>query len=451
VKSEIVHVGVGNFFRAHEAAYVHELIASDPVSPWRICGVGMLPSDRAVRDGLRKQNYTYNLVLKHPDGHCDRRVIRSLRHMLLATEDPWAVVARLSDPVTRIVSLTITEGGYNVDDATAEFDIAAPAVRADLQSGAAPTTVFAVVAHAMQRRRASGHPPFTLMSCDNIEGNGLVARAAFLTFARLLDPDLSSWMQDNVAFPSSMVDRITPATTDADRALLRAQWGVSDAVPVTCEPFTQWVLEDRFPSGRPPLETVGVQFVSDVRPYELMKLRLLNASHQALAYYGLLLGHEYVHDAAQDADLIELLRRYMDEEATPTLAPLPGLDLSDYKAMLLTRFANPLIADTLARLAAFSTDRVPKFLVPVMRQGLLDGRDIRLSAGVVASWLRYTEVLPDLVVDRRWDSRSASELLGDPALFGDLVHVGSFQEPVIHALEQLRATDTRSAIRALLS
>lgn len=451
MKTEIVHVGVGNFFRAHQAAYIDDLTHADPESPWGICGVGMLPSDKAVRDGLRAQGYFYNLVLKHPDGSLERRIIRSLRHMLLAPEDRWAVVDRCTDPATRIVSLTITEGGYNVDDVTGEFDVSAPSVRADAVPDAAPSTVFGVVTHALHRRRALGHPPFAVVSCDNIAGNGEVARESFVAFARLLEPDLASWMRDTVAFPNSMVDRITPVTTDADRALLRARWGVSDAVPVTCEPFTQWVLEDHFPQGRPPLETVGVQLVPDVRPYELMKLRLLNASHQALAYYGLLLGYEYVHQGAQDADLVELLGRYMDDEATPTLDALPGVDLADYKATLLMRFANPAIEDTLARLAAFSTDRIPKWLVPVIRENLIAGRDIRLSAGIIASWLRYTEVRPTDVVDRRWGSRSAAQLLQDPTLFGDLVNAASFREPVTRALEQLRATDPRTAVRALLS
>ncbi|MCU1595064.1 MAG: mannitol dehydrogenase family protein, partial [Frankiales bacterium] len=397
----IVHIGVGNFHRSHQAMYVHRLADPD----WSICGVGMLPGDAAIRDGLLAQGGAYSLVLKHPDGTLERDEITSIREYLLAPEDPWAVVARLADPSTRVVSLTITEGGYNVDDATGRFDVAK--VAADAVEGAVPTTVFAVVCHALQRRRKAGLAPFTVVSCDNIEGNGLVARTAFSAFAALLDPGLADWMAKEVSFPSCMVDRITPATTDADRALVLDRWGIVDRVPVTAEPFTQWVLEDDFPDGRPALEEVGVQFVSDVRPYELMKLRLLNGSHQAMAYFGLLLGHEHVHEACTDRDVVALLRRYLDEEATPTLEPLPGVDLHAYKATLLERFANAEVADTLLRLAAFGSDRIPKFLLPVIRDNLSHGRSFALSATVVASWLRWLEVqsergLGRQVVDQWW-------------------------------------------------
>ncbi len=447
----IVHIGVGNFFRAHQAVYLDALLADDTNAGWGICGVGMLEPDRAIRDGLQAQGFSYSLVLKHPDGRRERQEIHALRQMLLAPEDPWAVVERLADPATRIVTLTITEGGYNINDLTGDFDTEAPAVRADAERGAAPRTVFGVVAHALDRRRKAGEVPFTVVSCDNLEANGHLARGAFIAFARMLDAELAEWVEAHVAFPNSMVDRITPMTTEADRAMVRADFGVEDLVPVTCEPFMQWVLEDHFTAGRPPLENVGVQLVEDVRPYELMKLRLLNAGHQALAYYGLLLGLTHVHDAAQDPDLRSFTRRYMDEESTPTLSPVPGVDLDLYKATLIERFSNPEIADTLARLAAFSTDRIPKWVVPVIGENRRNGGQVTLAAGIVASWLRYTELMPEQVVDRRSVGRSIASLLADRELFGDLVEDEAFLSAVEVALTDLRELDARAALRKLLA
>ncbi|MFN2540316.1 MAG: mannitol dehydrogenase family protein [Mycobacteriales bacterium] len=444
--NQIVHIGVGNFHRSHQAMYVHRL--GDP--DWTICGVGMLPGDASVRDGLTAQAGAYSLVLKHPDGSVEREVITSIREMLLAPEDPWAVVARLADADTRIVSLTITEGGYNVDAATGEFLAQTPAVQADLHTGAAPTTVLGVVVRALQRRRAAKIPPFTVVSCDNIEGNGHVARRAFTAFATLVDPELGAWVSHAVRFPNCMVDRITPVTVEADRILIRAKWGVEDRVPVTAEPFTQWVLEDDFSNGRPALEEVGVQFVSDVRPYELMKLRLLNASHQAIAYYGMFLGHEFVHDAASDPLVVTLMTRYMDEEATGSLQPVAGIDLATYKAALVQRFANPWIADTLRRLAAFGSDRIPKFLLPVIRHNLRTGGPTALSIAIVASWLRWLEQASD-VVDNRWKGQPPEDFLLDGHVFGDLTGHSGFQSLMRAELARVRASGPRDALADLLA
>lgn len=445
----IVHIGVGSFHRSHQAMYVHRL--GDP--DWSICGVGMLPGDAPIRDGLMAQGGAYSLVLKHPDGTLEREEITAIREYLLATEDPWAVVDRLADPTTRIVSLTITEGGYDVDLAKAA---------AEALPGAVPVSVFAVVCHALQRRRAAGQLPFTVVSCDNIEGNGHVARKAFTAFAGLLDPELATWIEDTVSFPSSMVDRITPATTDADRALVFDTWGVIDRVPVTAEPFTQWVLEDDFTDGRPALEEVGVQFVPDVRPYELMKLRLLNASHQALCYLGYLAGYRYVHEVCRDPLFTHFLLGYMDREATPTLAAVPGVDLEQYKHQLIDRFANPEIRDTLARLCAESSDRIPKWLLPVVREQLASGGEIRRSALVVASWARYVEGVdeqgqPIEVVDRlreqlieRAGRQHAEPLIfiANRDLFGDLIDDERFVLAYREALDSLHTHGARATLEA---
>ncbi|EYR62435.1 mannitol dehydrogenase [Actinotalea ferrariae CF5-4] len=390
LRAGFVHVGVGGFHRAHQAMYVDRLLAAGHAQDWAICGVGLLPGDVRMRDALRSQDHLYTLVEKHPDGHVEDRVVGPLVDYLWAPEDVEGVVERMADPVTRVVSLTITEGGYAIDPVSREFAPSA-VLREELASGAAPSSVFGIVTEALARRRERGLVPFTVLSCDNIQGNGEVARRAFTGYARLREAALGAWVEAHVAFPSSMVDRITPATTDDDRRDLAARTGVHDAWPVVCEPFEQWVLEDHFTGGRPPLEHAGVQLVRDVRPYELMKLRLLNAGHQTLAYLGHLLGHRYVHEAARDPEVAALLERYWREEAVPTLDPVPGVDLDDYLTTLLTRFGNPAVADTLERIATDTSDRIPTFLLPVVRDQLARGGPVGIGALVVASWARYAE------------------------------------------------------------
>ncbi|MGW2091055.1 mannitol dehydrogenase family protein [Promicromonospora sukumoe] len=458
----IVHLGVGGFHRAHQALAIDELLRRGEAREWGICGVGLLPGDAPMRDALRAQDGLYTLVTKHADGGVDGRVVGSIVEYLFAPDDPEAVLERLAHPDTRIVSLTITEGGYNFDQVTGEFDTTAPAVVADARPGAVPTTVFGFVVEALARRRTRGLAPFTVMSCDNVQGNGEKARTVFSAFAALRDPDLGRWVHDAVAFPSSMVDRITPVTTDADRALVARRLGVEDRWPVVAEPFFQWVLEDDFPLGRPPLEHAGVQLVADVEPYELMKLRLLNASHQAIAYFGRLCGYRYAHEAVADPALARFVRDFMDREATPTLAPVPGVDLEEYKATLMERFGNPEVRDTLARLGAETSDRIPKFLLPLVRDQLRTGGEIARSAAVVASWARYAEGVdeqgePIDVVDRlaarlvplaRSQRGDAAAFLRSPDLFGSLVDEPRFVAAYLDALGSLHRAGARATLEA---
>ncbi|UWF77771.1 mannitol dehydrogenase family protein [Microbacterium neungamense] len=373
-----------------------------------------------------------------------------------------AVLDLLTAPTTRIVSLTVTEGGYNINQATGEFLLTSPDVAADLEDGAEPRTVFGLIVEALRRRRDAGAPAFTVMSCDNLQDNGRIARRAILTFAEAKDPELARWIDAQVRFPNSMVDRITPATTAEDVADTARLTGLSDEWPVVCEPFFQWVLEDTFSAGRPPYERTRVQVVDDVEPYELMKLRLLNASHQALCYFGHLLGYRLVHDATRDPLIADLLRRYMAEEATPTLRPVPGIDLAAYRDELIRRFSNPEVRDTIARLCAESSDRIPKWLVPVIRERLDAGGDVRRAAAVVASWARYATGVdeqgePIEVVDNRREqvmaaARDDSDPLAfvrDPDLFGDLATRPGFTEPYLHALRVLRSDGARALLTQL--
>ena len=440
----IVHFGVGGFHRAHQAYYVDQLLEQGKAKDWGICGVGVLPGDRKMKDALAAQDGLYTLILVNPDGTRDVRVIGSIVDYRFAPDDPEAVIELLAAPSTRIVSLTITEGGYQIQNAD-------------------ESSVFGLVTAALDRRRERGITSFTIVSCDNIEGNGHVAEQAFTEFADKHHPGLTAWMREHTRFPNSMVDRITPVTTpDVIETLAEAD-GIEDQWPVVAEPFTSWALEDNFVDGRPPLEDVGVLTVADVTPYELMKLRLLNAGHQGLCYFAHLMGYRLVHDAAADPLIADFLTEYWDSEATPTLLPVPGIDLPAFKRTAIERFANPGVRDTVARLCADSSDRIPKWLVPVIRANLESGGPIRLSAAIVASWARYAEAVdeqgqPIEVVDQLKDelipiaqSQKDNPLafIENQSLFGDLAQQPRFVEAYTWALESLHRDGARATLEAL--
>ena len=463
VSAGVVHFGVGGFHRAHQAMYHDRLMNSGKALEWGICGVGVMPGDRAMKEALDAQDGLFTLVVKHPDGRYEPRVIGSIVEYLFAPDDVEAVIEKLAASDTRIVSLTITEGGYSIDQITGDFVPSGDVLR-DAE-GEAPRTTFGLVTEALRRRRECGVAPFTVMSCDNLQGNGHLSRRAFTAFASLRDPELGAWVAHEVRFPNSMVDRITPVTTDEDRAEVRERFGVDDRWPVVCEPFTQWVLEDSFTLGRPPYEDAGVQVVEDVEPYELMKLRLLNASHQALCYFAYLDGYRLVHEAAQDPLYRSFLCGYMDDEGTPTLAPVPGVDLEDYKSTLIERFSNPEVRDTVARLCADSSDRIPKWLLPVVRSQLSSGGPVSHSAAVVASWARYAEGVdeqgePIEVVDRlassltaiahRQRDRDLDAFIANRELFGDLVDEPRFAEAYRRALSSLHERGARATLESIV-
>jgi mannitol 2-dehydrogenase len=441
----IVHFGVGGFHRAHQAMYVDRLLEKGLAGEWGICGVGVLPGDRRMADVMAAQDGLYTLLVENPDGSREARVIGSVVDYRYAPDDPEAVIELLAAPTTRIVSLTITEGGYNIDN---------------LDGG---VHVFGLVAEALSRRRDRGIASPTIVSCDNIEGNGEVARHAFTTYAERVYPGLGEWMGAHTRFPNSMVDRITPVTT-ADVIDAVAELGVDDQWPVAAEPFTSWVLEDDFADGRPAFEDVDVLLVDDVTPYELMKLRLLNASHQCLCYFAYLAGYRLVHDAAGDPLLAEFLRAYMDSEATPTLKPVPGIDLPDYKRTLIERFANPGVKDTITRLCFGSSDRIPKWVLPVIRDNLKTGAPVRMSAATVASWARYAEGVDEqgepidvqdqladtLVPLARSQHDNPKAFIENTEVFGDLASQPRFVEAYLWALESLHRGGARATLDTLL-
>ncbi|MGK5685600.1 mannitol dehydrogenase family protein [Actinoplanes sp. URMC 104] len=465
LRTGIVHFGVGGFHRAHQAMYLDRLMNAGQALDWAICGVGVMPGDRRMQQVLDAQDGLYTLVVKAPDGTLEARVIGSIKEYLFAPDDPGAVIEKMASEDVRIVSLTVTEGGYNFNAVTGEFMANTKDVQHDLSLPNEPRTTFGLITAAIERRRDRGLPPFTIMSCDNIQGNGDAARRSFVAFASLRDPALASYVEANVRFPNSMVDRITPVTTDDDRDEVRKQFGVDDGWPVVCEPFTQWALEDKFGSGRPRWEDAGVQVVPDVEPYELMKLRLLNASHQALCYFGYLSGYRFVHDVAGDPLFAKFLLTYMEREAEPTLAAVPGIDLREYQHQLIDRFSNAQVRDTVARLCAESSDRIPKWLLPVVRRNLETGGEILLSTAVVASWARYDEGVdeqgePIEIVDRLRDELNAAALRQreDPLafirnrdLFGDLVDDERFVSAYTAVLSSLHTRGARATLEGLMS
>ena len=460
----VVHFGVGGFHRAHQAMYHDRLMNQGAALDWGICGVGVMPQDRRMKQALQAQDGLYTLVIKHGDGRYEPRVIGSIVEYLFAPDDPEAVLEKMAAESTRIVSLTITEGGYNISDLTGKFDAANPDVTHDLEPGTVPRTTFGLITEALSRRHKHGIAPFTVMSCDNLEGNGHLTRRAFTAFARLRELELGDWIEHEVRFPNSMVDRITPVTTDADRAEIRERFGLDDRWPVVCEPYTQWVLQEAFTDGRPPYEEAGVQLVDRVEPYELMKLRLLNGSHQAMGYFAYLAGYRLVHQAAQDPLFQAFLLGYMDKEATPTLAPVPGVDLDRYKHTLIERFSNPQIRDTVARLCAQSSDRIPKWILPVISQQLAAGGEIQRSAAVVASWARYAEGVDDHgepieVVDRlagrltqlaRRQREDPNAFIANRRLFGSLADDRRFVTAYRSALASLHQHGARATLESLV-
>jgi mannitol 2-dehydrogenase len=415
----IMHFGFGAFHRAHQAEYLDALMNRGKSLDWGIVGVGVLPQDKRMHEVMQAQDCLYTRIQKRFDGTWNDRVIGSVIEHLHAPDDPAAVVERLADPRIRIVSLTITEGGYEHDPATGEFTPTSGPVLADLASlgsGAMPTSVFGFLLSGLRLRYERGLPPFAVLSCDNIQNNGQIAQRSLVAFTHRIDPRLAEIIEHNVAFPGTMVDRITPITTVTDRIRVSELLGVEDGWPVVCEPFTQWVIEDRFPWGRPPLEHVGVQFVKDVTPYETMKLRLLNASHQALAYPSLLLGLELVHEAVRNDSILRLLTGYMGE-ARATVPPVAGINLDAYCTTLLERFGNPEIRDTIARLAMDAENRIATFLVPVIRDLLRSERSIRFSAIVIAAYLHteHAGSTKEQIIQALKESNAFEDLNTNPA------------------------------------
>lgn len=451
----ILHIGVGNFHRSHQMLYLDRLFAQGRDLDWAVVGAGIKPYDAEQRRRLAPQDWLTTVVDLSADGSSAQVVGSMVEFCEVSAE---AIVARLADPAIRIVSLTITEGGYFIDATSGGFDAGHPEIRHDAAQPGDPQTVFGVLLAALGQRRAQDLAPFTVLSCDNVPHNGDVTRRTVLGLAGLVSRDLHDWIAANVAFPNSMVDCITPATSERERELVAERFGLDDAAPVVCEPFRQWVIEDDFPLGRPALEHVGVQFVDDVTPYETMKLRILNASHMAIAYPSALLGHEAVHEAMDDADIARWMMQLMRREVIPVLTPIPGLDFDDYLTSCARRFSNPALGDTVARLCQDASNRLPKFVLPTVSDALARGAPIDGLALEIAFWSRLCATAADRGIalqDQRSDQlvSAARAARSDPAaflglseVFGDLGRSEPWTEAFARQLEEVSSRGPREAL-----
>jgi mannitol 2-dehydrogenase len=444
----IVHIGVGNFHRAHQAYYLHRLFNANTDLDWAIIGAGVKPYDAAMREKLKAQDWLTTIVELDPDGY---RAMVTGAMIDFAPVDHASLIETLCRPEIRIVSLTVTEGGYYVDARTGGFDGGNEDIRRDIADPDNPQTVFGIIIAALERRRADGVTPFAVMSCDNLPENGHVTRQAILGLARELPGDIGDWISANVVFPNSMVDCITPATGDRERALVREKFGIDDAAPVVCEPFRQWVMEDNFPAGRPALERVGVEFVKDVAPYELMKLRILNGGHAAIAYPSALLGIHFVHDAMANPLVSSFLDCLEHAEIMPTVPAIPGVDFEDYFRKVAERFSNEAVGDTIPRLCLDGSNRQPKFILPTIRDRLAAGLPIDGLALEVALWCRFCAGTDDAGEAIEIPDEKAAQLnehalqaRGEPAaflrqseIFGDLAENETFVRAFASALDRL--------------
>ncbi|MEM1341676.1 MAG: mannitol dehydrogenase family protein [Pseudomonadota bacterium] len=458
----IVHIGLGNFHRAHQAWYLHRLMQQGQALDWAILGAGVRPADIQMRQRLLTQDCLSTLICLDPEGR-SAEIIGAMQDFLpVDPEGPGphgALIAAMADPRIRIVSLTVTEGGYFLDPATGALDTEHADIRHDGANPQAPRTAFGAMLAALTLRRAAGHPPFTAQSCDNLQGNGDILRGVLVGLARLADPGLAAWLEAEGAFPNSMVDCIVPATGAAELTLAR-DFGIEDAAPVTHEAFRQWVIEDRFAAGRPPWEAVGATLTADVHRYEAMKIRMLNGGHQVLANAGELLGLETIAECATHASIAALFDRVQREEIVPQVEPVPEMAPLDYLALIKRRFANPQIRDTARRVAFDGSARHPGFLLPVLRERLAAGAPVSGLALTQALWARMCagqredgdEIAPN---DPHWDSLKTAALqardaplawLDQAAIYGDLTEAEAFSEHFAKWLSMIWAEGTQATL-----
>ena len=456
----IVHIGLGNFHRAHQAWYLHRLMQEGLARDWAIVGAGVRAPDAAMRDKLLAQDCLTTLIELAPEG-VSAEVIGSMIDYLPVEEGHGALIARMAEPDIRIVSLTVTEGGYYGHPATKAFDAEHGDIRHDAANPGTPRTAFGAMVEALRRRRAAGHGPFTVQSCDNLQGNGDIARRTVVGLARLSDAELAGWIDANGAFPNAMVDSIAPATGPAELALVR-EIGIADDAPVTHEDFRQWVIEDDFAQGRPDWDRAGATFSDDVHAYEAMKLRILNAGHQVIANPGEVLGIETIAGCMENAGIAALLRKVEREEIAPTVAPVPGMTAEAYVDLIARRFSNARIVDTVRRVAFDGSSRHPGFLHPIIRDAIAGGTPVQGLALVEAIWARMCEGSREdgsriEANDPIWNALQATATaardrpaawLEQNALYGDLAEAPRFADAFDSWLSLIWQDGTDAAIAA---
>ena len=464
----ILHIGQGNFHRAHMASYLDDLFhledttSNNDNNQWGILGAGVMSFDQDKRDILEPQDWLQTLVMRDATS-TTAKIVGSMVDFLPVNANAIQTALDADSSTIKIVSLTVTEGGYFLNDG--KFDTSHPQIQHDIQNPEDPQTVFGIIVRALKKYKDTGNTsPFTVMSCDNVPHNGDAAKTTVVSLARETDPSLADWIESNVGFPNSMVDRITPATTDEQREFVRSEYGFIDAAPVFCEPFRQWVLEDTFSAGRPNLDLLdNVKFVEDVTPYEFMKIRILNGGHACLCYPSALLGLQYVHDAMEHPTIAPFLDALERQEIIPTVPPVPDTDLADYWKIIAQRFSNPTINDTIDRNCYDGASRQPKFIVPVIQDNLEAGRKVDGLALVSAMWCRYcqgkTEAGDDIPAnDPRWDAElkplaqmaSAEPLRwldGLPDVFGKTAEDPVYQESFCKAMKTIESEGVEAAMK----
>jgi len=454
----IVHIGLGNFHRAHQAWYLHRLMQKGLALDWAIVGAGVRAPDTAMRDRLLAQDCLTTLIELRPDG-TSAEVCGSMIDFLPVEPDNASLIAQMADPAIRIVSLTVTEGGYFVNPATGAFDPSHPDIAHDAKNPSTPRTAFGAIIAALRLRRDAGNGPFTIQSCDNLRGNGDITRDTVLSLARLSDPALADWIAEACSFPNSMVDCIVPATGPAEIAAAHS-FGTDDHAPVTHENFRQWVIEDDFCAGRPEWDKVGATFTSEVHAYEAMKIRILNAGHQVLANAGELLGVETIADCMSHPAIAPFWRKVEQDEIVPHVDDVPGMTATAYVELIERRFANPAIRDTTRRVAFDGASRHAGFVLPVLRAGLDAGTSIEGLALVEALWARMCAgkredgsiIAPN---DPNWDAlqstahaarETPSLWLEQKAIYGDLPENPRFAAAFDRWLRRIWVDGTEAAL-----
>lgn len=463
IKTSILHIGVGNFHRSHQAFYINELIDKYKDLNYGICGVDLLDSDRKMYNILKDQDGLYTIYTKEPNGAHKAKIIGSIVEYFYGPENPLAVIERMSSPDIKIISLTIAEDGYHLNEITGAFDINHPAVAEDIKNPFSPKTVFGYLTQSFKLRKLRGIAGCTILSCDNIKSNGDTIKKSLLEYVSKVEPELLKWITKNTTFPNTMVDRINPITSSQDRNTLKEDFSIDDQWPVIVEPFSQWVIEDKFVHETPAWERVGVQYTDSIAPYENLKLKLLNASHTILGILGTLHGYKTVYEATNDDDFLTFLQAFLDEEVTPTLSDSNLDAIERYKKSIISRFQNPHINDQLFRICQESSAKIPLFILPTVKAQLLSNKKIEKAALIIAAWAKYNDGIDDNensyeIVDTMSGTliRTAALSIQNPmkfieikAVFGDLAQNPLFVDAYLNAIDKVRKNNIKQCIKEI--
>lgn len=460
IKTSIAHIGVNNFHRAHQAYYIHELIEKHHEMNFGICGIDLLDSDRKIYNILKDQDGLYTLLVKNANGKHENKVIGAIVEYFYGPENPMATIERMAQPDIKIISLTIAEDGYHLNEITGEFNMKHPEVEEDTKNKFNPKTVFGYLTQVFNLRKKRGLPGCTVLSCDNIQSNGDTIKSSFFNYVSKTDPDLLPWLKENTSFPNSMVDRITTVTDAKDIETLKNDHGIYDQWPVVCESFSNWIIEDNFMFDKPVWEKVGVQFVADIKPFENMKLRILNAGHSILGILGTLNGYTTVHEVANDEDCILFLENFIDTEVAPNIVDTETQDITSYKNQVISRFKNPFINDKLSRICKESSSKIPIFVLPTLTKQLSNQQSIEHSAFVMAAWCTYYDGIDTLGNSFEISDSLSNQLirtatlshqnpqlfLEKNAVFKDLITFDLFTERFNYYLSKLRSLPIKECL-----